>query len=184
MTPRSKFAARAPRSAAAAFACVALACAFMFASACAVAPARRAVIVPIAQPALRISALASDGDARRRASTQLVLYGLASEMRGSLREALARYEDALKVDANNPSASLAFARYEIFVGDADRGLAHLDRYEALAGAHASLAHVAGLRGAALAKLGKRALARPYLEEARALAPSVWGDARLDARELR
>lgn len=184
MTPRRKFAARAPRSVAAAFACVALVCAFTFASACAVAPAPRAATAPIAQPALRVSALASDGDARRRASTQLVLYGLASEMRGSLREALARYEDALKVDANNPSASLAFARYEIFVGDADRGLAHLDRYEALAGARASLAHVAGLRGAALAKLGKRALARPYLEEARALAPSVWGDARLDARELR
>ena len=177
---RTESAARAPRSFAAVFAGAAL----VFASACAVAPARRAATAPIAQPALRISALASEGDARRRASTQLVLYGLASELRGSLREALARYEDALKVDANNPSASLAFARYEIFVGDADRGLAHLDRYEALAGARASLAHVAGLRGAALAKLGKHALARPYLEEARALAPSVWGDARLDARELR
>jgi tetratricopeptide (TPR) repeat protein len=184
VTPRRKFAARAPRPVAAAFACVALVLVFAFANACAVAPARRAATAPIAQPALRISALASDGDARRRASTQLVLDGLASEMRGSLREALARYEDALKVDGNNPSASLAFARYEIFVGDADRGLAHLDRYEALAGARASLAHVAGLRGAALAKLGKRALARPYSEEARALAPSVWGDGRLDPRELR
>ena len=180
MTKRREFGACAPRALAAAIACAAL----QFATACAVAPAERAVTAPIARPALRIGALASEGDARRRASTQLVLDGLASEMRGASREALARYEDALKIDANNPSASLAFARYEIFAGDADRGLAHLDRYETLAGTRAAAEHVAGLRGAALARLGKPGLARPYLEEARALAPNVWGDARLDARELR
>jgi Flp pilus assembly protein TadD len=99
--------------------------------------------------------------------------------------AVARYEDALKVDANNPFAALAFARYEIFAGDADRGLAYLDRYEALAGARSdAAAHVSGLRGAALARLGQVGLAHPYLEEARSLAPTIWADARLDARELR
>ena len=180
MTSHRALAARASRTFAAALACAAL----QFATACVVAPAQRAATAPVARPALRIGTLASEGDARRRASMQLVLDGLASEMRGASREALARYEDALKIDANNPSASLAFARYEIFAGDAARGLAHLDRYETLAGASAAAEHVAGLRGAALARLGKPGLARPYLEEARALAPSVWGDARLDARELR
>lgn len=138
----------------------------------------------VARAAFRVSAQAHAGDARRRASTQLVLDGLASELRGSAREAIAHYEDALKIDANNPFVALAFARNEVFGGDADRGLAQLDRYEALAGAGADAAHVAGLRGAALLRLGKRALGLPYLEEARALAPTVWGDGRLDARELR
>jgi tetratricopeptide (TPR) repeat protein len=169
-----------PRRLARACACVSLA----FASACIVTP-RTSSVPAVILPALRISAAAQDGDARRRASTQLVLDGLASEAAGNTREAVARYEDALKVDANNPLAALAFARFEIFAGDADRGLAHLDRYEALAGSRAdAAAHVAGLRGAALLRLGKRGLALPYLEEARSLAPTVWGDARLDARELR
>ena len=162
-----------------------LACALLaLASGCIVTPRTTEVVAPVRPPALRISGVAQEGDARRRASTQLVLDGLASEMRGSGREAAARYGDALRVDANNPFAALAFARFEIFAGDADRGLAHLDRYAALAGAGADAAHLSGLRGAALARLGKRALAQPYLQEASALAPAVWGDARLDARELR
>ena len=145
---------------------------------------RGAAARTVAAP-LRVSTLAQDGDARRRASTQLVLDGLAIETRGSVRDAVARYEDALKVDANNPLASLALARFEIFAGDPDRGLAHLDRYAALAGGRDdAAAHLAGLRGAALAKLGKGALAAPYLGEARALAPDVWSDGRLDPSELR
>jgi tetratricopeptide (TPR) repeat protein len=167
---------------------LAVALALLLASACSAPPRppRPAPVAPPAQPpVLRIGAAAQEGGERRRASTQLVLDGLASEMRGDVREATVRFEDALKVDANNPLAALAFARSEIFAGDVDRGLAHLDRFEALAGARAdAAAHVAGLRGAALMRLGKRALALPYLEEARALAPAVWGDARLDARELR
>ncbi len=156
-----------------------------FSSACAVTSRPAPAVAPALRPALRIGASAQEGDARRRASTQLVLDGLASEMRGDAREATARFEDALKVDANNPLAALAFARSEIFDGDVERGLAHLDRFEALGGARSGAqAHVAGLRGAALMRLGKRALALPYLEEARALAPAVWGDARLDPRELR
>jgi Flp pilus assembly protein TadD len=139
---------------------------------------------PSARPALRIGAAAAEGDARRRASTQLVLDGLALEIDGSSPAAAARYGDALRVDPNNPLAELALARFEIFSGDADRGLAHLDRYGALAGASADPAHLAGLRGAALARLGKPALAQPYLDEARALAPAEWGDGRLDPRELR
>jgi Flp pilus assembly protein TadD len=162
-----------------------LACALLaFASACSVTQRTSNVVAPVRPPALRISAVAGEGDARRRASTQLVLDGLGSEMRGNEREAAARYGDALRVDANNPFAALAFARFEVFSGDADRGLAYLDRYAVLAGARADAAHLAGLRGAALASLGKHALAQPYLQEASALAPAVWGDARLDARELR
>jgi Tfp pilus assembly protein PilF len=162
----------------------ALACALVaLASACAMTS--RGAAARSAPAPLRVSALAQDGDARRRASTQLVLDGLAVETRGSERDAVARYEDALKVDANNPLASLALARFEIFEGNPDRGLAHLDRYAALTGGRSdAAAHLAGLRGAALAKLGKRALAAPYLEEARALAPEVWADGRLDPAELR
>lgn len=172
---------RSPRSAARAVACALLA----IGSACMTAQPPSPVVAPAPRPALRIRDIALEGDARRRASTQLVVDALDSEMRGDARIAVARYEDALKIDANNPFAALAFARFEVFAGDADRGLAYLDRYEALAGARAdSAAHVAGLRGAALARLGKRALALPYLEEASALAPTVWGDQRLDARELR
>lgn len=139
----------------------------------------------VARPLLRISERAAQGDARRRASMQLVLDGLTEETLGHAANARARYDDALKLDPNNPYVALALARSEIFGGDADRGLAQLERYEALAPAEAlAAAHVAGLRGAALARLGQSGLARPYLEEARSLAPSVWGDARLDARELR
>jgi tetratricopeptide (TPR) repeat protein len=170
---------------AASFAACTLACVLLgLATACSTTPRSREIVAPVPGPALRIGAAAREGDARRRASTQLVLDGLASEMRGGVRDAVARYEDALKVDANNPFAALAFARYEVFAGDADRGLGYLDRYAALAGTRADAAHVAGLRGAALARLGKRALAQPYLQEARALAPAVWADGRLDARELR
>jgi tetratricopeptide (TPR) repeat protein len=161
-------------------ACAAIA----LASACRTTPPARAAVVPPTAPTLRIGAAAAEGDARRRASTQLVLDGLASEIRGNEGEAATRYGDALRVDANNPLAALAFARLEIFAGSPDRGLAHLDRYAALAGSGADSAHLAGLRGAALARLGKHALAAPYLDEARALAPAVWGDGRLDARELR
>jgi tetratricopeptide (TPR) repeat protein len=152
---------------------------------CRSASSQRSSVTPArVTPALRIGAAAQEGDSRRRASTQLVLDGLAAEMRGSVREAATRYGDALRLDANNPLAALAFARYEIFAGDPDRGLAHLDRYAALAGPAADGAHLAGLRGAALARLGKDALAAPYLQEARTLAPAVWADAKLEARELR
>jgi tetratricopeptide (TPR) repeat protein len=154
--------------------------------ACALACATRVpTVAPPPAAALRLSSIAGEGDARRRASQQLVLSGLDADVLGKSAEALPHYEDALKVDPNNPFAYLALARHEIFSGDPDRGLAALDRFVALAPpAEASAAHVAGLRGAALLALGKSALAKPFLEEARALAPAQWGDARLDAQELR
>ncbi len=170
-----KVLARVPRKLAA------LALLALFPTGCQLAALRPAPV----QPSLRVSAAAQEGDARRRASMQLVLDGLDAESAGRAREALSRYEDSLKVDPNNPYASLALARHEIFAGDPDRGLAHLDRFAALAGADSrAAAHLAGLRGAALSALGKPALARPYLDEARSLSPAIWGDALLDARELR
>lgn len=165
---------------------LAIALAFGFGAACAsVGILRPPPPEAIARPPLRISERAVEGDARRRASMQLVVDGITEEVRGHVETALSRYDDALKLDPNNPYVALAMARHEVFDGDPDRGLAQLDRYEALAPRDAlAAAHVAGLRGAAFMRLGQSALARPYLEEARALAPSVWGDARLDARELR
>ncbi|MDX1390309.1 MAG: hypothetical protein R3344_14055, partial [Acidobacteriota bacterium] len=111
--------------------------------------------------------------------------GLESDDAGRGAEATDRYQRALQVDSTNPYAWLALARHEVFEGDPERGLDYLDKAQALLGRdEAATAHVAGLRGAALVALGRPGLGRPYLEEARALAPGVWGDGKLDAAELR
>jgi hypothetical protein len=116
---------------------------------------------------------------------RLVMGGLDSDSGGRLAEGSARYQRALQVDPTNPYAWLALARQEIFEGDAERGLAHLDKARALLGSDESVAaHLAGLRGAGLLALGQSGLGQPFLEEARQLAPDVWGDGTLDASELR
>ena len=140
--------------------------------------------VPGAEP-LSLSRVAAEGDPARRASMRLVMGGLDSDDGGRFAEASARYQRALQVDPTNPYAWLALARQEIFEGDADRGLAHLDKARALLGSDESVAaHLAGLRGAGLVAIGQPGLGQPFLEEARQLAPDVWGDGTLDASELR
>lgn len=137
---------------------------------------------------LRISRQAPVGDAARRASARLVVQGLDAEVAGRSDEGVASYERALQVDPTNPAAFLALARHEIAEGDPDRGLAMLDQAEALYGDDADAlgarAHLVGLRGEGLRAVGSPQLAAPFLEEARQLAPSIWGDGRLDAQELR
>ena len=116
---------------------------------------------------------------------RLVMGGLDSDAAGRGAEALARYQRALQVDPNNPYAWLALARQEVFEGDPERGLSHLDKARALLGRDESAAaHLAGLRGAALVATGRAAVGAPFLQEARDLAPAVWGDGKLDAQELR
>lgn len=115
---------------------------------------------------------------------RLVMGGLDSARGGRGAEASARYQRALQVDPTNPYAWLALARQEIFEGDPDRGLAHLDKARALLGTdERATAHLVGLRGAGLVALGRPGLGQPFLEEARQLAPAIWGDGKLDASEL-
>lgn len=137
---------------------------------------------------LRISRVVPEGDAARRASARLVVRGLDDEIAGHPDEGEASYERALQVDPTNPAAYLALARHEIEGGDPNRGLAMLDKAEALYGDDADAdgvrAHLTGLRGEGLRAVGSPELAAPFLEEARKLAPTVWGDGHLDAKELR
>ncbi len=133
---------------------------------------------------LSLSRVAGEGDPARRASMRLVMGGLESDGEGRGVEASSRYQRALQVDPTNPYAWLALARQEVFEGDAERGLAHLDKARALLGAdERATAHLVGLRGAALVALGQPRLGEPFLQEARQLAPVVWGDGKLDASEL-
>jgi tetratricopeptide (TPR) repeat protein len=134
---------------------------------------------------LQLSRVASSGDAARRASMRLVLSGIDSDEAGRSAEASSLYERALQVDPTNPYAWLALARQEVFEGDPDRGLANLDKAEALL-AHDDVAraHVAGIRAAGLRAVGQDALAGPFLRDARERAPAAWADGKLDAAELR
>jgi Tfp pilus assembly protein PilF len=134
---------------------------------------------------LHLSQLTGTGDPARRASMRLVMAGLDADQRGRGAEASSSYQRALQVDPNNPYAWLALARQEVFDGDPDRGLSHLDKAQALLGTDGrAAAHLAGIRGAGLVAIGKRPLGEPFLREARELAPGAWSDGKLDAAELR
>jgi tetratricopeptide (TPR) repeat protein len=134
---------------------------------------------------LHLSQLAGSGDPARRASMRLVIAGLDADQRGRGAEASSSYQRALQVDPNNPYAWLALARQEVFDGDPDRGLSHLDKAQALLGSdERAAAHLAGIRGAGLVAIGKRPLGEPFLREARELDPAAWSDGQLDASELR
>jgi len=134
---------------------------------------------------LRLSQVANAGDAARRASMRVVMTGLDADARGRSAEASSLYERALQVDPTNPYAWLALARQEVFEGDPERGLASLDKAQALlTGDESAAAHLAGIRAAGLAALGQSSRAAPYANEARARAPGVWSDGKLDASELR
>jgi tetratricopeptide (TPR) repeat protein len=103
--------------------------------------------------------------------------------------ALSRYQRAIQIDPGNPFAYLALARYYVSVDDPARALEYLDRVRSLLDPNGSFSlrtspHLLGLRGNALEQLGRDAEAAQSLGKARRLAPSVWGDGRLDAAELR
>ncbi len=135
---------------------------------------------------VRLSEVADDGDARRRASVRLVLEGLDDEASGRVVGAASQYERALQVDASNPWAYLALARHWVEQGEPDRALAFLDQCEAQLDPADSLrveAHLAGLRGAALRERDPSA-SQAWLAQAARLAPETWGDGWLDAQELR
>ena len=140
-----------------------------------------------AEPALRISDAAQEGDATRRASMRLLLQGLDADAAGRSHAALSSYERALQIDATTPYAYLALARHEVEAEQWDRARESLDQAELLfgeEGAPGVEAHLAGLRGAAAAGKGYGAEAAPLLDQAGRLAPMVWDDGELDAEELR
>lgn len=146
---------------------------------------------PAEREALRVSALVHEGDPTRRASLRLVISGLDADAAGDSDLAWSRYQRAIQIDPTNPFAYLAIARRELESGEAVRALEVLDRAEQLLDAEERELfspgvepHLLGLRGAALAASGRAAEGEPLLRRARALAPDVWGDARLTAAELR
>ncbi len=145
-------------------------------------------VTPLAPrvPAFGISDVAAEGDATRRASTRLVLRGIDADAAGDAARARATYQRALQVDATNPYAFLALARFEVEAGDAERAASMLDQAQALLrveqAPEGALLHVRGLRGVLEARrTGGRSAA---LSDVGAASPEVWADGRLDARELR
>lgn len=152
------------------------------------AAAAMGCVTPLAPrvPAFGISDVASDGDATRRASTRLVLRGIGADAAGDEARARATYQRALQVDATNPYAFLALARFEVERGDAERAASMIDQAETLLrieeAPEGAMVHIRGLRGVLQARAtGGRSRA---LADAESAAPVVWGDGRLDAQELR
>jgi tetratricopeptide (TPR) repeat protein len=120
---------------------------------------------------------------------RLVVEGLDAEIASKPSRALSRYQRAIQIDPGNSFAYLALARHYAAIADPERALEHLDRARSLLDPDGALyrgaePHFLGLRGRAFAEAGRPADAGPLLAEARRLAPSVWGDGRLDASELR
>ena len=144
---------------------------------------------PSGAPPFRLTDVAEEGDAARRASTRLILGGLDEDQALRPAQALALYERALQVDPNNPFAYLALARNHVDGADPQRALSFLDKADSLLadpdGRSPGLeANLVGIRGSALYASGRVDSALPLLERARRLSPAVWDDARLDAWELR
>jgi tetratricopeptide (TPR) repeat protein len=139
--------------------------------------------------ALRISEVADQGDATRRASLRLVMDGLSRDDRAEHRRALGLYERAIQVDPTNPFAYLAIARHHADNDDPERSLEYLNQAEILFRSEYDESprvepHLAGLRGVALDASGRRREADALLARAREEAPGVWSDGRLTAAELR
>lgn len=141
-------------------------------------------------PGFRLSSVADQGDAARRASTRLALRGLDADAQSLPDEAAAFYDRALQVDPTNPYVYLCLARHDVEDGQPEQAQADLDKADALVGSlDASQAEIVrvyltGLRGAALEEEGKPQQAQPFLDAARKAAPEAWADGRLDASELR
>jgi hypothetical protein len=139
--------------------------------------------------ALRIESVAEDGDPTQRASTRLVLDGLASDISGNSGRALSQYERAIQIDSGNPFAYLALARHHVEERDGRRALVYLDRaqglFEALELDSPRVeVHLIGLRGGALRQMGRVREGDALLADAARRAPAVWGDGQLTAAELR
>jgi hypothetical protein len=141
-------------------------------------------VVPV-----RLTSVASAGDAARRASTRLALEGLDADASAQPALAADRYARALQVDPTNPWVYLALARHRLDEARPADALAALDQAESRLRAEGALApgveiDVIGLRGWALVASGNADRGASLLRDAAQSAPGVWGDGRLDASELR
>ena len=144
---------------------------------------------PVGSAATGRISLAEAGDPARRASTRLVVEGLDADAAGARARARSRYQRAVQIDASNPFAQLALARHCLEIGDPTLAISHLDHAELLFDSELELrrsfeAHVVGLRGLAERELDPPNGGDALLEEARRASPQIWGDAWLDAQELR
>jgi hypothetical protein len=139
---------------------------------------------------LRLTEVAHTGDPTRRASTRLVITGLSAR---PPERGVSDFERAIQIDATNPWAYLALAAYEVQWGDVFRGVQSLAQSELLLESQGLRSprvepHLIGLRGRA--KLREIdgggsgwSSGEAMLDEARSLAPDVWGDGWLGASEL-
>jgi hypothetical protein len=138
---------------------------------------------------LRISEVAGEGDPTRRASTRLVITGLNSS---PPEQGISYYERAIQIDATNPYAYLALAAYEIQWGDPEQGVHSLTQSELLLESEGLKSprvepHLIGLRGRAMLRSYddvERLAGESSLDQARRMAPEVWGDGWLGVSELR
>jgi hypothetical protein len=138
---------------------------------------------------LRISDVVGQGDPTRRASTRLVVNGLTAS---PPEQGLSHYERAIQIDATNPYAYLALAAYEIQWGDLERGVQSLAQSELLLDSEDLRSprvepHLVGLHGRSKLRrydAGEQRSGEALLDEARRMAPEVWGDGWLGVGELR
>lgn len=140
-------------------------------------------------PSLRLTQVTGQGDPTRRASIGLVIEGLDADVQDDGRRARGLYARALQIDSGNPYAYLALARHYAEAGDVSRAREHLVRSQDLFEAYDLSSprvdvHLTGLRGVLMRLEGRSADADPLLASAARTAPSVWGDGRLTAAELR
>ena len=138
---------------------------------------------------LRVSEAAGEGDPARRASLRIVVNGLDADAADQPERALGIYEEAIRVDPNNPYAYLAVARHHAETDDPDWALSFLDKADALFRAEGGPSprvepYLVGLRGQALYASGHFDEGLVLLEQAREAAPDVWSDGVLSAAELR
>jgi tetratricopeptide (TPR) repeat protein len=138
---------------------------------------------------LRMSELVTEGDAARRASQRLIVEGLDADTLGDQARARASYERAIQVDATNPYVYLAIARHHVDGARPEQALRFLDRATTLLEMQGEdspriQVHLIGLRGEALYASGNIDDGVDLLEQAREMAPEVWGDGRLAPEELR
>jgi len=141
------------------------------------------------QPPLTASRAIGLYDSARDASLRLVIAGLDEDQAGRPSRALASYQRAVRVDPTNPFAFLALARHHLEGGSPQQAAAFLDQARSLFESEGGLGPEVdvwglGLRAGIERAEGHDDRADALFERARALAPTIWGDERLSAAELR
>ena len=140
-------------------------------------------------PPLTVTRALGGYDSARDASLRLVIEGLDDDQRGQPSRALGKYQRAIRVDPTNPFAFLALSRHHLEGASTDEASAFLDQARALFETQGRLGPAVdvwglGLRAGIDRARGRDARADALFLEARQLSPSIWGDERLSAAELR